>query len=201
MNDNFDTIFEKLIGHEGGYTRHRQDRGNWTSGRVGVGELKGTKYGISAMAYPKLDIKNLTLEDAKAIYRHDYWDVVRGDELPSGIDYIVFDIAVNHGPNDAIRWLQDAVGTTVDGKFGPKTLSAVWASDPVRTITKIGITRMHDYISLSTFNTFGRGWTRRNFEVVVDAVLFALDRSKAEMVPVGDEPVSKGFLGGLFRRV
>lgn len=206
MKENFDTVFEKVVGHEGGYTRHRKDRGNWTSGRIGVGELKGTKYGISAMAYPRLDIRNLTLQDAKDIYRRDYWDSVRGDELPSGIDYIVFDIAVNHGVSDAVRWLQKAVGAAVDGIFGPKTLSAVWAAKPLKVITQLGIIRMHDYMSLSSFSTFGRGWTRRNFEVVVDAVLFALDQSKVDPEPVSEpqvkpEDTQDGFFGSLFRRV
>src|SRR5690554_991684 len=69
----FDLAFERLIGHEGKFTDNRADRGNWTTGRVGVGELKGTKFGISAMTYPHLDIKSLTLEQAKDIYLRDFW--------------------------------------------------------------------------------------------------------------------------------
>jgi hypothetical protein len=123
----FDLAFERLIGHEGKFTDVRADRGNWTSGKVGVGELKGTKYGISAMSYPMLDIKSLTLAQAKAIYQRDFWDRAGADEYDGAIGYQVFDAAVNHGIENSVRFLQRAVRVADDGYIGPYTLKAVKA--------------------------------------------------------------------------
>ena len=202
MRSSFDQAFEFVVGHEGGYTADRRDRGNWTSGKIGVGQLKGTKFGVSAMSYPDLDIKNLTVEDAKAIYLKDYWEKVRSDDLPVGVDYLVFDIAVNHGVRDAIQWLQLAAGTNPDGVFGPQTLAAVQRRDPLRLIEEIGVTRQMDYIALKSWPTYGKGWTRRGYGVVVRATIMhqaTLDQSKVE-APVEELESRPGLLGGLFRR-
>lgn len=184
MNENFDLIFEKLIGHEGGYTTNRADRGNWTSGTIGVGSLKGTKYGISAMAYPSLNIKDLTLEQAKAIYAKDYWLAIGADQVPSGVDYLVFDIAVNHGTDRARKWLQTAVGATPDGVIGPKTLLLIQGKAAIPLIKRISTIRAQFYIGISTLRTFGNGWMARLVETTVDAIEMsflepALDQSKA----------------------
>ena len=95
--------FADVVGREGGYSAERVDPGNWTGGAVGVCELRGTKFGISAGAYPSLDIAGLTLADAQATYRRDYWDRVRGDELPLAL--FKFDAAMNNGIGHAARWL------------------------------------------------------------------------------------------------
>lgn len=158
---NFDEAFKITVGHEGGFTLHRQDRGNWTSGKVGVGELKGTKYGISAMAYPKEDIKNLTLERAKQLYKRDYWDKCRCDELPSGLRFHVFDVAVNSGVKRAIQTLQQAAGTKDDGIIGPATLAAVRSKEPCDLLLMFYSFRIAFYTSIGTFGTFGKGWMNR----------------------------------------
>ena len=100
------------------------DRGNWTSGTCNVGKCNGTKYGLSAMTYPILDIRNLTLNQAKDIYKRDWWDKLGMDKYPPALSYQMFDAAINHGSGRAIQFLQKAVGTTADGIIGLKTLTA-----------------------------------------------------------------------------
>lgn len=158
---NFDMAFELLIGHEGGYTTLRSDPGNWTGGKVGVGQLKGTKYGIAANSYPKLDIKNLTLLEAKLIYKRDYWDKVRGDELPQELAFHVFDMAVNSGISRGIKLLQKTVGVVQDGSIGAKTLAAVKNTPAHEAVVLYNANRLQFYTSLKTFKTFGAGWVNR----------------------------------------
>lgn len=124
--DKFEQAFDIVIGHEGGYSRDPNDRGNWTGGDVGEGELRGTKFGISAKQYPKLDIANLTIEEAKAIYKRDYWDRARCDQMPGPVALVVFDGEVNAGRG--VIWLQHAVGVRKDGVVGPLTLAAMKAT-------------------------------------------------------------------------
>lgn len=158
---NFDKAFELLIGHEGGYTSLRSDPGNWTGGKVGVGVLKGTKYGIAANSYPNEDIKNLTLARAKQIYKRDYWDKVWGDKLPDSFAFHVFDMSVNSGISRSVKLLQKTVGSAQDGIMGPATLRAVQAMDVNAAIMLYNANRLKFYTSLSTFGTFGKGWTNR----------------------------------------
>lgn len=158
---NFDKAFELLIGHEGGYTANPKDAGNWTGGKQGVGVNKGTKYGIAANSYPNLDIKNLTLDQAKAIYRRDYWDKVCGDKLPASLAFHVFDMAVNSGISRGVKLLQKTVGSTQDGIMGPATLRAAQAMDASAAIMLYNANRLKFYTSLSSFGTFGKGWTNR----------------------------------------
>ena len=200
MRTTFKQAFEFVVGHEGGYTTDRRDRGNWTTGRIGRGELKGTKFGISAMSYPHLDIKNLTVADAMDIYKADYWDKARCDELPVGIDYLVFDAAVNHGVSRAVKFLQIAAGATPDGVIGPKTLAAVAKRDPLRLIEEFGAQRQLFWTEIKSWPTYGKGWTRRGYGTIVRAMILrqeaspaALDQSK------GNEP-NENLLFGLFKR-
>lgn len=161
MNLTFDTAFERLIGHEGRFQNDRQDRGNWTSGRIGVGQLKGTKFGISAMTYPHLDIRNLTLREAKEIYRQDFWDRVGGDDIHAAIVYQLFDAAVNHGPGNAIRMIQRAVAVADDGGYGPITETAVNQTDVNDVLLKFNAQRIRFFTKLSNFKRYGAGWMNR----------------------------------------
>lgn len=158
---NFDKAFDLLIGHEGGFTNLRTDPGNWTGGKVGSGTLKGTKYGIAANSYPNLDIKNITLQQAKQIYKRDYWDKVKGDQLPPELAFHVFDMAVNGGISRGIKLLQKTVGTTEDGLIGPATLAAVNRMNVHDAILIYNANRLQFYTSLGTFGTFGKGWINR----------------------------------------
>lgn len=157
----FEVAFERLIGHEGKFTDSKADRGNWTSGKVGVGELKGTKFGISAMTYPHLDIKSLTLAQAKEIYQRDFWDRAGADEYDGAIGYQVFDAAVNHGIENAVRFLQRAARVADDGHIGPLTLAAVRAMTITDVLMRFNAARLQFYTNLSTWNDYGKGWARR----------------------------------------
>lgn len=157
----FDVAFERLIGHEGKFQNHRSDRGNWTSGRVGVGELKGTKFGITAMSYPHLDIKSLTLDEAKAIYRRDFWERAGSDDYDGAIAYQVFDAGVNHGIENAVRFLQRAARVADDGYIGPVTLKAVKAMTVTDVLMRYNAARIRFYTKLSTWDDYGKGWMSR----------------------------------------
>jgi lysozyme family protein len=155
----FDKAFARLIKHEGEFTDSPKDPGNWTGGKVGRGELKGTKFGIAANTYGHLDIKNLTLEQAKEIYREDFWDIL-GKAHPA-IKFQLFDAAVNHGHGNAIRILQRAVGVADDGIWGPRSQAALEAMDHNDVLLRFVSYRLKFWASLSIFDTYGRGWTRR----------------------------------------
>lgn len=165
----FDVAFDRLIKHEGGYSDDPRDLGNWTGGAVGVGELKGTKFGIAAHSYPYLDIKNLTLAQAKEIYRRDFWDIL-GDAHPA-IKFQLFDAAVNHGRGNAIRFLQRAVRVADDGRWGQMSQSALMAMDHNDVLLRFVAYRLKFWAALQTFDTYGRGWTNRGG----DNLLFAAE--------------------------
>lgn len=103
----YEKCFNLVIGSEGGLTLDPKDRGNWTDGQYGTrgGVLHGTKYGVSAMSYPRTDIKDLTLSDAQAIFKADFWDELGADELPDALAYAAFDTAVNAGLSRARGYL------------------------------------------------------------------------------------------------
>ena len=149
MSD-FDRCVEFVLAEEGGTANHPADPGGLT------------RYGISKRAYPNADIASLTRDAAKAIYRRDYWNPVRGDELPAGIDLLVFDCAVNQGTGVAIRFLQIASDTTVDGEMGPDTLRAAnktGATD--RIAVDFCALRAARYARSPKIDVFGKGWFRR----------------------------------------
>lgn len=162
---NFDAAFELIHGAEGNYGCDPGDKGNWTSGHVGVGELKGTKYGISAAAYPTLDIKNLTLDQAKAIAKRDYWDHVAGDQLPPWVAYGLFDAAYNEGVTEAIKLAQAALKLSTDGHLGPATLAALRGCNTQRFARQFAISRIVQYASLAYWVKDHDGWTGRVLDV------------------------------------
>lgn len=160
-DDRFLRYINRVLSHEGGYTRHRADRGNWTSGSVGVGELKGTKFGIAANTYPDLDIENLTRDEAIEIYRRDFWNACRCDDMPWQVSFQVLDSAVNHGIFRTKMLLQEAVRVKVDGRIGPVTLQAIQCMDPADLLLRFCAARIRFYVDLQDFPIFGRGWMRR----------------------------------------
>jgi lysozyme family protein len=153
---NFDQAFDALISHEGGYVSDPRDPG---------GE---TKFGISKRAYPNVDIKALTLEQAKAIYKSDYWDRSQCDSLPPVVAFQVFDTAVNSGIGQSIRFLQRAVGVADDGQVGPLTINAVKRLDAETIVARFNGQRLDFMTKLSTFDIFGRGWCRRIAKNLMD---------------------------------
>lgn len=121
----FEDIIDDVIKHEGGFQDDFNDRGNWETGQVGKGELKGTKYGISAMSYPHLDIRNLSIEQAKEIYYQDYWCASFVENLPNNVRGIYFDSCVNHGIGRANKFLQRVIKVKPDGVIGKKSKYAL----------------------------------------------------------------------------
>ena len=114
-------------------------------------------------------MRGLTPEKVEPMYKNKFWDAVRGDELPVGLDYLMFDFAVNAGAGRAIKTLQTAVGVTPDGGFGPMTMAAVQAIDPVELIERFSQAKEDFYRSLNTIATFGKGWLNRVADVKVKA--------------------------------
>jgi lysozyme family protein len=160
----FDQAFATVVGTEGGYSDDRNDPGNWTGGKVGAGELRGTKYGISAAAYPDLDIPNLTLYRAKAIYLTDYWARVGASRMPPAL--VVFDCAVNSGRTRAGQWLQQALGgLNVDGVIGPMTLAAAQKAEARgatnQVIAEVLALRTVFDSALPGWRADALGWSRR----------------------------------------
>lgn len=161
MNDNFPSFIDRLLSHEGGYTNGRRDPGNWTGGKVGMGELKGTKFGIAANTYPKLDIKNLTRTQAVEIYRRDFWERSRCDRLPGAVSFQLLDGAVNSGIAQASRWLQRAAQVADDGMIGPASLAAIKATDPNDLVYRFNAERIEFMTRLKNWPVHGAGWMRR----------------------------------------
>lgn len=161
--DAFTAAFAVVVGEEGGFGADPTDPGNWTGGAVGSGRLAGTKFGISAAAWPDLDIAQLTLAAAQAIYRRDYWDCIQGDALPPPLALLTFDAAVNNGVSRAAQWLQAAVGVAEDGDIGAVTLAAVAtrAGDGAALCAEVLAQRMTFMAALPTWASFGLGWARR----------------------------------------
>lgn len=146
---NFDTAFDRLLGAEGGYVNNPDDPG---------GE---TNWGISRRAYPDLDIRNLTRDNAKLIYRRDFWNRIHADSLPSSVAFQTFDFAVNSGINTAVRYLQRAIGVADDGYWGPITQAAVAAADESDIIMRLNGLRLDFMTRLSNWPNASRGWSRR----------------------------------------
>lgn len=161
FSSNYKQAFQELIGHEGGYKCEAADRMDWSSGKVGVGELRGTKYGISAGTYPHLDIKNLSLIQAQEIYEQDFWSRFKGDSLPYELAFQIFDAEVNHGKTMGVRFLQRALKVPDDGAFGPMTLRALQDKDEDEVIMRFLAIRLRFFTDCKTWDTHGRGWARR----------------------------------------
>ena len=157
MQKNYAKCLETMLHHEGGYVNHPKDPGGETN--LGVTKRVYEEWGGTK------DMKDLLVEDVAPIYKKNYWDKLKGDNLPSGLDLCVFDFGVNAGPGRAAKYLQSMIGTTPDGGIGPMTLKALdiytGANGLVETIEEYQKRRQEYYEKLSTFATFGRGWTRR----------------------------------------
>lgn len=157
----FKVLLPRLIKGEGAYSDDKNDPGNWTGGVVGRGILKGTNHGISAMSYPQLDIKNLTLDDAEEIYWHDWYTKFDADKIPFAVVQQLWDTAINTGMTPAIQCLQRAVTVTPDGQMGPISFAALKKMELNDVLFKFNSERIEYYTSLSTFSRYGAGWMNR----------------------------------------
>ena len=157
MIGNFDKCFEETIKHEGGYVDLKADPGGATNLGITIGTLSNW---IGRKA-TKAEVKALTIAKVKPIYRANYWNAVKGDDLPSGVDFAVYDFAVNSGPARAAIYLQNIVGAAPDGKIGPMTIKAVKDNNPATVVNELCSQRLAFLERLSTWPTFGKGWTAR----------------------------------------
>lgn len=195
--DNFALIMDQIFRHEGGYVDHPRDPG----GATNMGITFATLRDYRGKDITKADVKSLTKTEAHEIYRKRYWEPVSGDELPSGVDLCVMDSAVNSGPSRGARWLQRAVGAKADGKIGTMTLAACEGIEPATIVNRMCDDRMNFLKGLSTWGTFGRGWTRRVEEVRAMAlelakapVTIAIPTQRPETsIPVSEKPTPEAI--------
>ncbi len=155
--DTFPAALALVLAHEGGYVDHPLDPG----GATNMGITRATLAGWRGRPVAKAEVMALGRAEAAAIYRARYWNAVQADELPAGVDLVVFDAAVNSGPARAMRWLQQAMGLPPDGVMGPMTLDRARAADAADTIRAFGRLRLAFLARLTTWRAFGRGWSRR----------------------------------------
>ena len=166
MQANYEKCLETILHHEGGYVNHPKDPGGETN--LGVTKRVYEDFG------GEKDMKNLLIEDVAPIYEKNYWGRMKCGDMPSGLDLCVFDFGVNAGTGRSAKYLQTMIGTVADGGIGPNTLGAL-----ANYVEEVGVegairnfqeARQEYYESLSTFETFGRGWTRRVDETTELAV-------------------------------
>jgi len=167
MINNYEKCLEIILHHEGGYVNHPKDPGGETN--MGVTKRVYEEWGGTK------DMKDLTFEDVAPIYKKNYWDRVKGDDLASGLDLCIFDFGVNAGTGRAAKFIQEMIGVTADGGIGPQTLKALGLYEEevggvAEVIKEYQKRRQEYYESLSTFKTFGRGWTRRVNETTQSAL-------------------------------
>lgn len=162
MRENFAPSLAAVLRSEGGYVNDRRDPGGATN--QGVTQRVYDDFRRRQGLDPR-SVRGIEASEVAALYRRNYWDACRCDDLPGGVDYFVFDFAVNSGVNRAIRYLQRAVHATEDGQIGPATLAAVRAVAPSLIVNDMAASRQAFLEQLPTFDHFGKGWTRRVDEV------------------------------------
>lgn len=175
---------ERIIGHEGGFTTARADRGNWVSGKIGVGVLAGTKWGIAAHRYGaevdlprgRVAIRDLTVEDAAYLYRRDYVRPLALDRYGKGVAFQALDFAVNGGLHHGIRRLQKAAGLKDDGVVGPLTRAKMAEYSEAQMVMLILYARIYYLTGLPSWDTHGKGWMRKR---VADNLLYGVRDTRA----------------------
>ncbi|MBV1877182.1 MAG: glycoside hydrolase family 108 protein [Pseudomonadales bacterium] len=198
MEANFITSLTQVLRHEGGWADHPKDPGGATMKGVTLATFR-RHFGQSMT---KEDLRNITNDELGVIYRVGYWSKCHCHELPAGIDYAVFDAAVNSGPGRSARWLQSAIDTTVDGRIGPNTLAKANSKDPIAIIKEMCADRLTFLRQLGTWRTFGRGWERR----VTGVQSFAVSLTDSEILvdappSVAYEILSRGDQGEAVKKL
>ncbi len=198
MNRNFARSLSLVLKHEGGFVNHPKDPGGATNLGVTIGTARRLGIDVDGDGDTDIiDIKLLKPADAAKVYRVEYWNRVAGDELPSGVDYAVFDFAVNSGPSRAVKYLQAVVGVAQDGVVGPKTLAAARRIDARVIINSLCNRRLDFMMKLPIWKTFSKGWSSRVSGVRREATAMATapisvpaPAPKAKPAPA---PVSDGW--------
>ena len=166
MKNNFDKCLHMLLEHEGGYVNNVHDKGGMTN----LGVTKRVYDDWIGRESTEQEMRDLTPDDVAPIYKKNYWNRVKGDSLPSGLDWACFDWAVNSGSGRPAKAVQRAVGATQDGAIGNQTLGLIAEKDPKFIIDYVYTVRQAFYESLDDYKHFGRGWSRRNTETLHQAM-------------------------------
>ena len=169
MKENWDKSFDMVLVHEGGYVNDPRDPG----GRTNMGVTQRAWESYLNRSVTEAEMRGLTREVIKPFYKAMYWDKLKGDQLPTGVDYAAYDLAVNSGVGRAAKYLQEIAGVVADGAIGPKSLEAISACDPQEMVDAICGMRLEFLQRLPTFGTFGKGWSRRVAEVKEKATSMA----------------------------
>jgi lysozyme family protein len=169
VKENFQSALEAVLHHEGGFVNHPADPGGMTN----LGCTKSSWESWCGHPVDEKTMRELTPADVAPLYKDKYWDKVKGDDLPAGIDYCVFDCAINSGPGRAAKFLQECAGVAADGAIGPATLAAVQSIILPDLINLYCDKRLAFLKELKTWETFGKGWERRVEEVRSHALKMA----------------------------
>jgi len=169
--ENWDKCFEMVLKHEGGFVNHPKDPGGMTN--LGVTKRAWEEY--VGRTVDETEMRGLTPEKVKPFYKSRYWDKIKADDLPSGVDYAAYDLAVNSGVGRSAKYLQEVAGVSVDGVIGPKSLAAINACPADEMVDAICDMRLEFLKRLPTWDTFGKGWGRRVEEVEAKASAMAKD--------------------------
>ena len=161
MKENFDQSFEMVLKHEGGYVNDPRDPG----GRTNLGVTQRAWEGYVGKPVDEDFMRKLTPEVVKPFYKAMYWDKIKGDQLPNGVDYAAYDLAVNSGVGRAAKFLQTIAGVMADGVLGPKSMGAIRECNPEHTVDALCDMRLDFLKRLSNFDIYGKGWIRRVAEV------------------------------------
>jgi lysozyme family protein len=167
--NSFETSLAHVLKHEGGFVDHPADPG----GATNMGITRATLARARNRPVTAADVRALTRAEASSIYRRFYWNPVRADDLPAGLDHAVFDLAVNSGPGRAAKLLQRVVGVAQDGTIGPATIDAARRASPAETIRALQRERLAFLQGLATWPVFGRGWRSRVASVEREALALA----------------------------
>jgi len=157
MLSNFKPSLALVLKSEGGFVNHPSDPGGMTN----LGVTRNVWREWTKRDVDEAEMRALTPALVEPMYKARYWDACKCDDLPRGIDYAVFDAAVNMGPGRAARLLQAALGVTADGVIGRATIAAATAADPAELLEAFSLGKEAFYQSLPTFGTFGKGWLNR----------------------------------------
>jgi lysozyme family protein len=179
----YDESLRRLLVHEGGYSNHPSDPGGPTNFGITIYDYR--KY-VKPDAYAA-DVRAMTVEQAKAIYRSNYWSIMRCDELPAGVDYCIFDYAVNSGTGRAPKVLQRVLGAPVTGRMDDAAVRLANARDAVTLVAAICDERLRFLQNLKTWPVFGKGWGRRVAEVRAAALAMA-DTAVRRVPPTPSSP-------------
>lgn len=174
----FSICLAETLKWEGGYSDHPKDPGGATMKGVTQRVYDGFR---ARKGLAKAHVRSIRSEEIEEIYREQYWRLICGDQLPAGVDLVLFDFAVNSGPSRAVRTVQQALGMRTDGDMGNVTLAAILSRDPVEIIERVSAGRLAFVKRLSTFSTFGKGWQNR-IDAIRSACLAMSGGKKPEAV-------------------